>query len=67
MLTQRFRLISAAPMNADAVISAFEAHATTIQKCHGCDRITALQRVVDENPERFAEYCRAMVAMRNLA
>ena len=67
MLAERFRLISAAPIDADTVISAFEARATTIQKCRGCTRITALQRAVDENPERCAEYCRAMDATRDLA
>ena len=59
MLAERFRLIPAAPIDADAVISAFEAHATTIQKRDGCARVTALQRTVDDNPAAFAEYCRA--------
>jgi len=54
------RLIKGKPLDRGAVCSAFEALATKIQRSDGCDRVTALQRAVDENPEQFAEYCRAM-------
>ena len=53
-----FRLIRAS--DRDAVAAAFEALATEIQARDRCDRVTALQRAVDENPERFEAYCRAM-------
>jgi len=54
-----FRLIKAAPLDRDAVAAAFEALATKLQQRDGSDRVTALQRAIDEHPERFAEYCRA--------
>jgi len=55
------RLIKATPIDADAVASAFEALATKIQiRDGGCDRVTALQRAVDEHPKAFEAYCRAM-------
>ena len=34
--------------------------ATIIQKRDGCDRVSALQRAVDENPARFEDYCHAV-------
>jgi predicted LPLAT superfamily acyltransferase len=42
------------------VIAAFENLATQIQARDDVDRITALQRAIDENPGRFEEYARAM-------
>jgi hypothetical protein len=40
-------------------VAAFEELATQIQMRDGVHRVTALQRAVDENPDRFSEYCRA--------
>jgi predicted LPLAT superfamily acyltransferase len=53
------RLIPAAPLDRDAVASAFEALATKIQRRDHVDRVTALQRAVDEHPARYEEYVRA--------
>jgi len=54
------RLIKAIPVDHDAVAAAFEALATAIQRRDDCDRLTALQRAVDENPKAFEAYFRAM-------
>jgi hypothetical protein len=54
-----FRLIPAT-VDRDGVADAFEALATKIQLRDRCDRVTALQRAIDENPDRFEEYTRAM-------
>jgi hypothetical protein len=54
-----FTLIRAT-VDRDGIIDAFEALATQIQARDDCHRVTALQRAVDENPERFEEYARAM-------
>jgi transposase len=48
-----FRLIKAVPVDPARVCAAFEALATrVIQKRDRCDRMTALQRAVDEKPPR---------------
>src|SRR5262245_42419217 len=44
---------------ADAATTAFEA-LTSNKHRDGCDRVTALQRSVDENPRAYEAYCRAM-------
>jgi hypothetical protein len=54
-----FRLIPAT-VDRDGVADRFEAIATNIQHRDRCDRVVALQRSVDEHPEAYAEYCRAM-------
>jgi hypothetical protein len=54
-----FRLI-AATVDRDGIIGAFENLATDIQARDDVDRVTALQRAVDEHPDRFEEYARAM-------
>jgi hypothetical protein len=58
-LAERYRLIPAVPVDPDDFASSFEAIATRIQTRDRCDRVTALQRAIDENPERYSEYCRA--------
>jgi len=60
LASQQFRLIPAVPIDRNRMAAAFEALATRIQQRDHCDRVTALQRAVDENPERFDEYVRAM-------
>jgi hypothetical protein len=60
MLAEHYRLIPASPVGRDAVAERFKALATCIQARDDCDRVTALQRAIDENSTRFAEYCRAM-------
>jgi hypothetical protein len=58
MPAEHYRLIPAEPVDPDDIASSFEALATRIQKRDGCDRVTALQRAVDENPGAFDAYCR---------
>jgi hypothetical protein len=58
------RLIKAIPVDHDAVAAAFEALATAIQHRDGCDRVTALQRAVDENPQAFRAYGRSMESLK---
>jgi hypothetical protein len=53
-----YKLIKTRPVDPCAV---FEALATRIQRRDRCDRVTALQRAVDEHPEQFEAYCRAVV------
>jgi hypothetical protein len=55
-----YRLIKAAPADPAAVLDAFEALATRTQNRDGCDRVAALQRAVDENPDAYAAYCCAL-------
>jgi hypothetical protein len=55
-----FRLIKAMAIDPDLVIEAFEALATKIQNRDGCSRVTALQQTIDENPEKYSQYCWAM-------
>jgi hypothetical protein len=54
------RLIKATPVDPDVVATAFESVVTKIQRRDRCDRVTALQRAVDENPAAFEEYARVM-------
>jgi hypothetical protein len=56
-LAERFRLIPAEPVGPDAIAASFEALVTRIQTRDDCHRIEALERAVEESPERFAEYC----------
>jgi len=53
------RTIRAAPTDADAIAFGVRSDRDTHPFRDGCDRIRALQRAVDENPAKFAEYLRA--------
>jgi hypothetical protein len=53
---QRFRLLSAPPVDANRVIAAFMRLVDAIQVRDGCDRIEALQRASDEHPAAYAQY-----------
>ena len=56
MFAQRYRLMPAAPVAPDVVAALFEALATRIQRRGRCHRVTALQRALDEKPDRFPCY-----------
>jgi hypothetical protein len=59
-MSEGFTLIKAAPVDPATVCDRFEELATRIQRRDRCDRVTALQKAVDENPGAFEQYCRAM-------
>ena len=63
MTTQAFRLIQRerpiAEFPQSDPVAEFTRLADQIQARDGCHRVTALQKAIDEHPDRYAEYCRA--------
>ena len=59
-MSDAYTLIKAAPVDLARLCEGFEALVTRIQCRDDVDRVTALQRAINENPRAYADYCRAI-------